>query len=105
MTFSEHAPFLLDGTTQIHEDRPLFASKLLQDLLSKGAHLRVGKSSHLRLPGIDFEQAPVGPKEGYELHVSATGIKIQYSDDAGALYAVETLRQLLPPEIDSPKGT
>ncbi len=102
--FPNRSPFVLDSTTQIHEDRPLFASKLLQDMLSKGAHLRINKADHLRLAGIDFEQSSTEPKEGYELSVTASGIKIRYGDDAGALYAVETLRQLLPAEIDSPGG-
>src|SRR5579862_1737593 len=103
MQFSGRPPFVLDGTTQIKEDRSLFAAKLLQDILSKGAHLRIATSSRLGLPGIEFQHADSGPKESYDLQVTASGIKIGYTDDAGALYAVETLRQLLPAEIDSPK--
>src|SRR5689334_14348567 len=95
MTVSGRAPFLIDGTTQIKDDGNLFAGRLLQDIVAKGAHIRLGKTSRLRLPGIDFEPE-AGPKESYSLQVTASGIKIGYSDDAGALYAVETLRQLLP---------
>lgn len=34
------------------------------------------------------------PKEGYKLSITANGIHIEYSDNAGLLYAKQTLRQL-----------
>lgn len=34
------------------------------------------------------------PSEGYELSITAEGVTIRYSDDAGAFYADKTLRQL-----------
>jgi hexosaminidase len=98
------APFALVGTTQIKDDRKLFASQLLQEIIAKGAHVKLGRTNSLRLPGIDFEPE-AGPKESYSLHVDSKGIRIGYSDPAGALYAVESLRQLLPAEIESSKGT
>jgi len=42
-------------------------------------------------------------EEGYELTVSPEGIKIQASASAGVFYGVQTLLQLLPPEIFSAK--
>ncbi|MFI5386763.1 MAG: beta-N-acetylhexosaminidase, partial [Fimbriimonadales bacterium] len=105
--FSGRAPFLIEGITPLVDDRDTFASRLLLEILEKGAHKKLQKASTLRLAGIEFvrEIDTNRSKEGYDLEVTASGIKIRYSDDAGALYAVETLRQLLPPEIDSPKGT
>ncbi|HVS64067.1 MAG TPA: beta-N-acetylhexosaminidase [Thermoanaerobaculia bacterium] len=41
------------------------------------------------------------PEEGYELEVSADGVRIAASAPAGAFYAFQTLRQLLPPEVES----
>ncbi len=38
----------------------------------------------------------------YRLHVSRSGVKIWYGDKGGAVYAVETLRQLLPAAIEGP---
>jgi hexosaminidase len=105
VVFSGKTPFRIDSTTQIRDDRNLFASGLLHDLLRKGAKLDLKRTNNLRLPGIEFQQSTSGRKESYDLVVTSSGIKIQYGDEAGALYAVETLRQLLPPEIDSPKGT
>lgn len=41
--------------------------------------------------------------EGYRLEVEPTGITIESSTDAGAFYAAQTLRQLLPPSLEQGK--
>jgi hexosaminidase len=49
--------------------------------------------------GITLRKVPGLPREGYRLDVSPQGIMIQASDSAGAFYALETVKQLLPPAI------
>lgn len=49
--------------------------------------------------GITLRKVPGLPREGYRLDVSPQGITIQASDSAGAFYALETVKQLLPPAI------
>lgn len=39
-------------------------------------------------------------KEGYILDVNETGIKIQGATDAGLFYAIQTIRQLLPEDLE-----
>ncbi len=40
------------------------------------------------------------PAEGYELEVTAKGVKVAASDAAGAFYAFQTVRQLAEPQAD-----
>ena len=53
-------------------------------------------------PADFFEKSPAWerdaslPPEGYVLDVSETGVRISAADEAGAFYAVQTLRQLAP---------
>ena len=50
---------------------------------------------------ITEEKKSLGP-EGYELKVSPKSMVIASSTKAGLFYGIQTLRQLLPPEIDKP---
>ncbi|HET7217064.1 MAG TPA: beta-N-acetylhexosaminidase [Vicinamibacterales bacterium] len=56
----------------------------------KTAHIAVSRQKQLA--------ASLGD-EGYQLEVSPKGIAIRAAEPAGAFYAVQTLRQLLPPAI------
>jgi len=65
-----------------------------------------------RATGFAFAAGSAGPRirvalveqlaeEAYELRVTSTGVSIAASDPAGVFYAFQTLRQLLPAEIES----
>ncbi len=49
--------------------------------------------------GIVLRRDPALPAEGYRLDVSPGGVVIRASAAAGAFYALETVKQLLPPAI------
>jgi hexosaminidase len=81
------APELLDvAESQIGALRRATGLPLTHD--AAGARLRVSLTPDL-------------PPEGYRLHVAADGIGIEAADAAGAFYGFQTLRQLLPAEVES----
>ncbi len=80
------APELLAvAERQIGELRKATGLPLAYD--TAGARLRVSMTPDL-------------PSEGYRLHVATDGIGIEAADAAGAFYGFQTLRQLLPAEIE-----
>lgn len=84
----------------IQGDPKLFATEFLTKHLKQGG-LNVTRDElgpAIRLE-IDAQTSPA--KESYTLDVSANQIKIVGGDEAGLLYGVMSLRQLLPPGIES----
>lgn len=79
-----------------------FAADYLRELLRKGGGRPVsgGGSSRIRL--VLDDDAGYAP-EAYTLRIEKSGIVIGAGDDAGLLYGVMSLRQLLPPEIEQGK--
>jgi hexosaminidase len=89
-------------------DDPRFqdSSRFLRDFLRDKARLSVSQGGRAERGAIVFEAADAsvqpGPAnaEAYSLAVSPDGIRIRASSAAGAFWAVQTLRQLLPPDIE-----
>ena len=106
--------FLIDAGTSIAVDA---GSPALKDI-GKFLASRLRESTGYNLPldtartGISVRGAPdaivlsIAPHkaavaaEGYELSVGNTGIRITAGGAAGAFYALQTLFQLLPPELE-----
>ena len=75
------------------------ASSFLQEYLEKGAGIDLKKASE-KEGNIIFKIDSTTTLEGYSLHISEEKIEIRAADHAGAFYAVQTLRQLLPPTLE-----
>ena len=72
----------------------------LQALVKKatGGELQSGEGKNT----ISMELSPeVSTPEGYELEITRKRITIRAADAAGVFYAVQTIRQLLPAEVES----
>jgi N-acetyl-beta-hexosaminidase len=68
-----------------------------------GWHLRGVQTQEAVITlGLDPTLADLGD-EGYRLRVTPQGALIEAAKPAGVFYGIQTLRQLLPPQIDSPQ--
>ncbi len=98
--------FRLSASTRILADAPVLAvARDLADMLAPatGLHLTVragaGPESGAIVLHLDRAlAASLGP-EGYRLFVTSHVVTIHAAAPAGVFYGIETLRQLLPPEI------
>jgi hexosaminidase len=101
---------MLDGSFEVRPDTVIVTqvqTKALGQQLSQwlrpamGFALRV-QESHAATAGIVLAVNPdlanLG-KEGYRLEVTSSRVLIESSAPAGVFYGIQTLRQLLPPEI------
>ena len=105
------APFSVERTTSIYVDGP--APTAVAEMLA--ANLR--KSTEFPLAVTSAATAPRGSiilrlaadrtalgEEGYELNVSSDSVRLVANQPAGLFRGIQTIRQLLPPEVESDMG-
>ncbi len=93
--------FKIDKNTTIYfEPEFEIAGNFLNEFLHKGAGFQLKKTSKSKAILI-IEKDSSQSSEGYFLTISDSKISIKASDASGAFYAVQTLRQLLPPELEA----
>lgn len=84
-------PFAVKTDTKINSEQPLFAVQELRTIFPSAS---LADSPVRAANQINFRREPTFQAEQYVLNVAPTRIDIAYGDASGALYAVETLRQL-----------
>ncbi len=97
------------GAFLLHKDIPLSADKkfiavaeLFNELVHEKLGYRLKLNGELELSAIYFmRDDTIEHKEGYKLVVDEKNILIKARTKEGALYAMQTLRQLLPVTIES----
>lgn len=100
--------FSLNGKTIIvAKGDAIPAAEFLRDFLKRGTGLDLsivpkGKKNAIILTLDTTILAKDNSKEGYHLKSSPKNVIISAGAPAGLFYGVQTLRQLLPPEVESP---
>ena len=93
--------FTLSSKTQLvtNEDFQV-SSSFLKNYLEAGSGIRFNKSKSKSKISFQLDSS-ISVKEGYKLSISENDIIISAQTDIGAFYAVQTLRQLLPPALEN----
>lgn len=94
------------NTTIYFEPEFEIAGNFFNEFLQNGAGFQLTNTSK-KDAKIVIEKDISQPSEGYFLDISDLKISIKANDASGAFYAIQTLRQLLPPELEvplTPKG-
>ena len=95
--------FLLNDQTLIYTENEFkTASDFLMEYISNGSIINL-KYTTKDKASILFLRDSETPSEGYTLDVSENRITITSGDGSGAFWAIQTLRQLLPVELESQK--
>jgi hexosaminidase len=90
--------FLFDSTTGIaYNDTFKISVDFLRKYLQKGNNIKLSNTNEIQFVLDDTIENP----EGYQLDIQPSIITIRAKTDQGAFYAVQTLRQLLPPEFEN----
>ena len=92
-----------ENTTLYFEPEFEIAANFLNEFLRNGAGFQL-KSTSKNKASIVIEKDDSQPKEGYLLDISESKIIIKSADSSGAFYAMQTLRQLLPAELEQKKS-
>ncbi|MEP5338146.1 MAG: family 20 glycosylhydrolase [Algibacter sp.] len=85
----------------IQDENQEKAANFLIQLFDKSAGFNLQVSNEKTNEGVVFERIAGLKSEGYQLEISPNQILIKASDEKGFFNAVQTIRQLLPPEIES----
>ena len=96
--YTDAAPFILDKNTQIAGGEA-FNVQYLKDHIARVID-PVGDSWNHGEPGrIEFVRTDSFPKEGYSIEVAGNRILVTSTTKAGEFYAIQTLLQMLPPQV------
>lgn len=101
-TLQEGSFTLSNATNLRYDDRFEIAATFLDNYLFEGSRIKLS-SRKSKNNFIEFVyDGNIRNLEGYQLIVAPRNITIKASNDRGAFYAVQTLRQLLDPQFENP---
>ncbi|HPI09090.1 MAG TPA: glycoside hydrolase family 20 zincin-like fold domain-containing protein, partial [Saprospiraceae bacterium] len=104
-TYTRSLPFKLNAGSTIggNTAEAQKVARQLADQITRatGYRFTVRKQGSIQLTLNKTANAEIGD-EGYTLNVTTSAVKINANKPAGLFYGVQSLLQLLPPEIESP---
>lgn len=93
--------FVLSSTTQLVADETFdFSVDFLKQFVEQGSAIRFSEIASNSKIIFQLDQT-ISSEEGYKLDISKNQITVLAKTDAGAFYAVQSLRQLLPEGLEN----
>ena len=96
--------FNLNNNTSLYVDKEFMnAGEFLVNYIENGSAFKLKKSSEEKAAVVIKKNDTLSP-EGYNLKVLGSEILIDAKDASGAFYAIQTLRQLMPLQLEKNNG-
>ena len=96
--------FNLNNNTSLYVDKEFMnAGEFLVNYIENGSAFKLKKSSEEKAAVVIKKNDTLSP-EGYTLKVLGSEILIDANDASGAFYAIQTLRQLMPLQLEKNNG-
>ena len=93
--------FIISNSTAIMaDDEFTLASEFLTDFILNGSGIEIGAASEENTISFLHDDT-IGSPEAYKLEISGDSLRIYASSGQGAFHAVQTLRQMMPVELES----
>lgn len=90
--------FVLNNSTGIHYDEEFNVSaNFLKSFIENGSPIKLKDNNSITF----LKDSTINNAEGYKIIITPKNIEIKALTDQGAFYAVQSLRQLLPPEFEN----
>lgn len=92
---------ITEETTFSSSEEFKYANQFFQKYILNGTGISLKTTTDPEKADIHFKTDTTLPTEGYRLTVSDNGILLEGADKAGVFYGVQTIRQLLPPDMET----
>ncbi|AVI50523.1 beta-N-acetylhexosaminidase [Pukyongia salina] len=92
---------ITEETTFSSSEEFKYANQFFQKYILNGTGISLKTIADPEKADIHFKTDTTLPAEGYRLTVSNNGILLEGADKAGVFYGVQTIRQILPPDMET----
>lgn len=90
--------FVLNSSTGVNYNETFKVSaEFLKSFIEDGSSIKLQNSNDISF----IKDSTITNPEGYKLNITPGNIEIKANTDQGAFYAVQSLRQILPPEFEN----
>jgi len=94
---TEETFIITDSTGISYDDEFEVSGQFLKSFIEEGSTIKLKQNGLISF----VKDASISNPEGYKLNITPNKIEIKATTDQGAFYAVQSLRQLMPPQLEN----